>query len=163
MKQLNDDRLLVNHQITEAEQQLQWLKNEHSQNLSRARLQQQLAQQKLLDLIQGWEHQHILRASHAGIMALPNGRADRQNIRAGEHLFTVIPGSSELRGQVSVPEHGTGKVSPGQAVLMRLMRYPAAEFGEIPRWAQSSEVIASSSASWASTTSNFHSILSKKV
>ncbi|MFC3193922.1 HlyD family efflux transporter periplasmic adaptor subunit [Marinicella sediminis] len=131
IRQLTDERLQVNSQMKHAREELNWLESNDQEGLADLLLYQKLAQQKLLDQVLGWEKQHIFKSTMAGTIALPNGTAANQNITAGQELFTIIPHSEHLRGQIKVAENGTGKVSVGQRALIQLMSYPATEFGEI--------------------------------
>ena len=76
-----------------------------------------------------WEQNYLLRASIDGRAAFVNYWSDKQFVKQGDEVVTIIPDSEEIFGRMLMPVTGSGKVEPGQRVNIRLENYPANEYG----------------------------------
>ncbi len=95
------------------------------------RLRQTLADlQAALDT---WKVTYLIVAPISGRVAL-NGNlfVRRQYVRAGQQLLILLPtqGDSAI-ARLQLPIVNSGKVRPGQSVIIRLEGYPYAEFGTL--------------------------------
>ncbi|MFN4080867.1 MAG: HlyD family secretion protein [Saprospiraceae bacterium] len=86
---------------------------------------------RLRAALDAWKKTHLLTAPIAG-KAVFNASFSgaRQYVRLGEQIMTIVPDSAKtLVGRASLPAAGSGKVKPGQKVLIKLDSYPYQEFG----------------------------------
>lgn len=86
---------------------------------------------RLRAALDAWKKTHLLTAPIAG-KAVFNASFSgaRQYVRLGEQIMTIVPDSVKtLVGRASLPAAGSGKVKPGQKVLIKLDSYPYQEFG----------------------------------
>ncbi|MBL7807605.1 MAG: HlyD family efflux transporter periplasmic adaptor subunit [Saprospiraceae bacterium] len=78
-----------------------------------------------------WFLNNVLSAPIAGKVVL-NGLTVQQYIRNGETVMTIVPQSlDKIVGRVSLPVEKSGKVSVGQAVMIKLDNYPYQEYGTL--------------------------------
>ncbi|MEZ4917555.1 MAG: HlyD family efflux transporter periplasmic adaptor subunit [Saprospiraceae bacterium] len=80
-----------------------------------------------------WKQNYILTAPVPGKISMNTGfYAVQQFVKNGEHVLTVVPPSDKKYiGRMSLPVTGSGKVKPGQRVVVKLDSYPFHEFGSI--------------------------------
>lgn len=78
-----------------------------------------------------WKKTHLLAAPIAGKVSFNAAFSGaRQYVRLGEQIMTIVPDSAAmLIGKAGLPVAGSGKVKPGQRVLIKLDNYPYQEFG----------------------------------
>lgn len=129
--QIKVEQVELKDAINFSKQEIDILNNDATERSQQLSLQKSLLVQKLLDQITGWEKNHLLKANISGVVAIPYGSSPHQNIKAGQEIFSVIPKSNNLIGQIKVSENGTGKIRLGQKTRIQLKSYPAKEFGEI--------------------------------
>ncbi|RYD96228.1 MAG: HlyD family efflux transporter periplasmic adaptor subunit [Sphingobacteriales bacterium] len=78
-----------------------------------------------------WKKNYLLVATAGGRLAFASFLQENQIIEAGKIIGYIIPGNSNIYLETRVPQTGFGKVSPGQAVLLRFDAYPWQEFGAV--------------------------------
>jgi hypothetical protein len=81
--------------------------------------------------INKWKEQYLVLSPESGKVQFFTEIAVKEFKKAGEELMVILPVSSEkkLIGQVKLPALGSGKVSIGQPVTIKIDRYPFREFG----------------------------------
>jgi len=80
--------------------------------------------------IQSWELNYVLQSPVDGTVTFTSYWIENQNVRAGETVFTVVPGGSyEIVGKARLPLARSGKVKTGQKVNIRLQNFPENEYG----------------------------------
>jgi multidrug resistance efflux pump len=97
--------------------------NEHRQTLT-SRLD------ALKTNISRWEETYVLRAPIGGKVTFFEFRSEKQFVKNGQEVMTIVPGEEEsLVGKVSMNLRNSGKVKDGNKVLVHLQNYPSHEFG----------------------------------
>jgi len=85
----------------------------------------------LKDNINAWRQNYLFKAPFAGTVEFLGFWTSGQYIQNGQPVFSVIPKSNTVYGQVLLPSAGIGKVKIGQEVIIKLNNFPYAEFGYI--------------------------------
>ncbi len=78
-----------------------------------------------------WKSTYLITAPAGGRVAL-NGNIflSRQYVRSGQQLLVIIPSQDDgVVAHLQLPVFNSGKVRPGQQVIIKLDGYPHAEFG----------------------------------
>ncbi|CCZ82299.1 HlyD family secretion protein [Odoribacter laneus] len=89
-----------------------------------------VAAEQLLNEINNWELNYVLKASVSGIVSFTQIRYVNQYVTANEIVFNIVPGEKEqLIGKAMLPAQRSGKVKVGQRVIIRFTSYPDQEFG----------------------------------
>jgi len=92
----------------------------------------------LLNAFNTWEMAYVLKTPVDGTVDISKYWNVNQNITAGETVFTIIPEATSplrggikggLSGRAKLPVAGSGKVKTGQAVNVRFINFPDAEYG----------------------------------
>ncbi len=81
--------------------------------------------------IDKWLLNYVVSATMDGKVSYVGILQENQNVKAGEELFIVNPGSNDFFGEVQIPQFNMGKVGMGQKVLVKLRSYPFEEYGAI--------------------------------
>ncbi len=85
----------------------------------------------LTDNIKLWEQHYVFKAPFDGQVEFLKFWTNDEFVQQGEEVFSIVPGESQVRGQVLLPSAGAGKVSPGCKVTIKLDNYPYLEFGSV--------------------------------
>ena len=85
----------------------------------------------LIDKINLWEKQYLIKSPLKGQVQFLKFWNENQFVQIGDPIFSIIPYSSGIIGQVQLPINGAGKVKPGQEVIVKLADYPYMEYGYI--------------------------------
>ncbi len=89
-----------------------------------------VAAEQLLNEINNWELNYVLKASVSGIVSFTQIWYVNQYVTANEIVFNIVPGEKEqLIGKAMLPAQRSGKVKVGQRVIIRFTSYPDQEFG----------------------------------
>ena len=89
-----------------------------------------VAAEQLLNEINNWELNYVLKASVSVIVSFTQIRYVNQYVTANEIVFNIVPGEKEqLIGKAMLPAQRSGKVKVGQRVIIRFTSYPDQEFG----------------------------------
>ncbi|UII26789.1 HlyD family secretion protein [Fulvivirga maritima] len=91
----------------------------------------QQAIKKMLAAISEWERKYIIKAPIAGSVTYLKKFATNQFITPDEAIASVVPDHGTYTGKVSLPVNGSGKVKPGQTVIIHLYHYPSQEYGTL--------------------------------
>lgn len=86
---------------------------------------------KLLLEIKNWERQYLLIAPVDGKVNFFKVWKESQFVVAGEGVFIIVPPSNDIIAKGFVSIRGSGKVMPGQKILIKLDSYPSNEFGQL--------------------------------
>lgn len=82
--------------------------------------------------IMDWEKQYALKASISGEVSFLSFWSENQTVKAGELIFTIIPDRYDMFiGKIKAPVTNSGKIKTGQSVQIKLLNYPADEFGKL--------------------------------
>ncbi|MEO6037851.1 MAG: HlyD family efflux transporter periplasmic adaptor subunit [Saprospiraceae bacterium] len=88
---------------------------------------------KLRSAIDQWKLTYLLTAPIDGQVSLNAAFfSEQQYVKQGDQVMTVVPPQSDtLVGRMSLPIAGSGKVMPGQRVILKFDNYPYHEFGTV--------------------------------
>lgn len=83
--------------------------------------------------IDKWKQSYLLTAPIDGQVSLNAGfYSVQQFVKQGEQVMAIVPRASrEIIGRLSLPVAGSGKVVPGQKVIIKLYGYPFPEYGTL--------------------------------
>ncbi len=116
------------------------------ENLRRERLQVEQTQrddrrQRLIDAqssyktlvseLSSWQQRYLLVSPARGRISFFKFWSDNQYVQEGEEVMTVVPELNPLVGKISIPQRGSGKVTPGQTVNIKFDSYPHREYGMV--------------------------------
>lgn len=85
----------------------------------------------LMDNIVLWEQRHLFKSPFKGRVQFLRFWTNDQYVQSGEAVFTIVPDSNGVYGQVALPAIGAGKVKIGQEVIIKLDDFPYNEYGSI--------------------------------
>ncbi|MDO8940253.1 MAG: HlyD family efflux transporter periplasmic adaptor subunit [Methylicorpusculum sp.] len=106
------------------------LANQQQQKDYRLRLEENY--QKLLSSVDSWEKNYLLTAPITGRLVKFKFWSDKQFVKAGEEVVTVVPEQEQgIIAKINMPLANSGKVKQGQKILIKLAGYPFQEFGLI--------------------------------
>lgn len=87
---------------------------------------------QLKKAIYDWERQYMFRSEVVGEVSFMTYWSVNQEVQAGDVLFTIVPKDNQGHvAKLKVPALNSGKVTPGQKVLLSLTNYPETEYGKI--------------------------------
>ncbi|CAL2060345.1 HlyD family secretion protein [Tenacibaculum sp. 190524A05c] len=82
--------------------------------------------------IKDWEKLYALTSSMDGKVSFLSFWNKNQNVNTGDLIFTIIPETNEnFIGKIKAPVANSGKIKTGQKVQIKLLNYPADEFGKL--------------------------------
>jgi multidrug resistance efflux pump len=104
---------------------------EESEATAASRLRNSL--NNLRSTIDQWKQTYLLTAPLAGRVSMNASYfSEHQYVKQGDQVLAIVPPKSEkLVGRMSLPVAGSGKVRPGQRVIIKLDGYPYHEFGTL--------------------------------
>ncbi|MCB0629164.1 MAG: HlyD family efflux transporter periplasmic adaptor subunit [Saprospiraceae bacterium] len=87
--------------------------------------------QQLRGAIDQWKDTYLIQAPLAGQVVLSRIWHVNQSVDKGQTVLTIDPsnGTSQIIARAQLPLARSGKVNPGDSVLLRLESYPYKEFG----------------------------------
>ena len=92
----------------------------------------ELAQEELISALTEWEEQYLLKTPIAGRISFFDVWGKHQNVKENQVVFTVVPLRNQgLLGRCQVPILNSGKIRPGQRVIIKLENYPYREWGSL--------------------------------
>lgn len=101
-------------------------------NGSKSKLQDIRKKLNALDnSIAKWKSKYYLTAPANGKVTYYDEQLSQQLVRMGDDVMAIVPEHSEqdIVGRVELPLIGSGKVEPGQRVLIKFDTYPFLEYG----------------------------------
>ena len=80
-----------------------------------------------------WKETYLLTAPIDGRVSLnANYFSAKQYVKQGDQILVIVPSQSEkLVGRLLLPVAGSGKVQPGQRVIIKIDSYPYFEYGTL--------------------------------
>lgn len=91
-----------------------------------------------------WEHNFIIISSTDGTASFQQYFGENQFVKSGDAILSVLPNNKEaVVGRMQVPSINSGKIAPGQKVLIKLDNYRYQEFGIIQGEVYNSSLIPS--------------------
>lgn len=139
---LNKSRLLQSAQsdIKTNEYEIELLRNEidgvkQSSNASKSNVVNDLIDGfvQLQKAIENWKVENLAIAPTSGVVLITNEDVrNSQYVQKEDELMVVVPNmTTESIGRISLNPYGSGKVHPGQKVVVKLSSYPFQEFGAL--------------------------------
>lgn len=127
-----DEEITSNlYKIEETRNKLQQLQIQKSEKEKELKLELLNSYYELREGISSWEQKYVLKSPIDGRVEFLQFWRQNQFVKAGEAIFTIVPKENKIVGQVLLPEHGSGKVKPGQQAIIKLDNYPYIEYGSI--------------------------------
>lgn len=103
--------------------------NAEKDKINYASQTQQLFEQLRKSLRQ-WEQDYLMVSSTDGEVSFQQFWGENQFIKRGDAVLSVLPDNKQaLVGRMSVPAGNSGKISPGEKVLIKLDNYRYQEYG----------------------------------
>ncbi|MEG0760333.1 HlyD family efflux transporter periplasmic adaptor subunit [Chryseobacterium sp.] len=88
--------------------------------------------EQLRKSLKQWEQSYLITSSTNGTASFQQFFGENQFVKAGDPIVSILPDHTEqLVGRMSVPAANTGKIIPGQKVLIKLDNYRFQEYGII--------------------------------
>lgn len=86
--------------------------------------------EQLRKSLKQWEQTYLISSSINGVASFQQFFGENQFVKAGDPIISILPDNkSTLVGRMSIPATNSGKVQPGQKVLIKLDNYIYQEFG----------------------------------
>lgn len=86
---------------------------------------------ELMDNIKMWKQRYLIEAPFDGRVQFQKFYTNGQFVQSGEQIFNIIPKQEKIFGQVIIPSTGSGKILPGQQVIVNLDNYPFNEYESV--------------------------------
>jgi multidrug resistance efflux pump len=87
--------------------------------------------QQLKERVDRWKYRYVLTAPVDGEVVFLEVWDERQYVQSGEPAFAVKPPMGKMYATGKLPSKGSGKVRPGQKVVIKLESYPYQAFGAV--------------------------------
>jgi multidrug resistance efflux pump len=88
--------------------------------------------EQLRKSLKQWEQTYLIVSSTDGIASFQQFYGENQFVKAGDPIISILPHNTEqLVGRMSVPTANSGKIIPGEKVLIKLDNYRFQEYGII--------------------------------
>ncbi len=85
---------------------------------------------QLRNVVESWKQKYVLKSRMKGIVSYISVWNEHQNILNGELLFTIVPlDSKNYIAKIKAPMRNSGKIQKGQKVNIKLLNFPATEYG----------------------------------
>ncbi|MBV8326033.1 HlyD family efflux transporter periplasmic adaptor subunit [Chryseobacterium sp.] len=86
--------------------------------------------EQLRKSLKQWEQSYLIFSSTDGVASFQQFFGENQFVKAGEPILSILPANKEkLVGRMSVPAANSGKIIPGEKVLIKLDNYRFQEYG----------------------------------
>jgi len=83
----------------------------------------------LINNIKLWKEKYLIKSPANGTVQYLGFWRENIFIQSTQELFTVIPDKKQTYGELVIPSYGSGKVSTGQTVNIKIDSYPYDEYG----------------------------------
>jgi multidrug resistance efflux pump len=88
--------------------------------------------EQLRKSLKQWEQTYLIVSSTDGMASFQQFYGENQFVKAGDPIVSILPDHTEqLVGRMSVPTANSGKIIPGEKVLIKLDNYRFQEYGII--------------------------------
>lgn len=116
--------------LSQLEQTILQMELDYRNTLNQLNLTFSETWEKLNGQIALWEQKYVLKATSTGIVGFSEYWSPGQQVKEGVAVFVIVDeNEGELLGRLSLPLVRSGKVKPGQKVLVKLANYPHMEYG----------------------------------
>jgi multidrug efflux pump subunit AcrA (membrane-fusion protein) len=86
--------------------------------------------EQLRKSLKQWEQNYLIISNTEGVASFQQFLGENQFIKAGDAILSILPKNKEkLVGRMSVPAANSGKIIPGEKVLIKLDNYRYQEYG----------------------------------
>lgn len=86
--------------------------------------------EQLRKSLKQWEQNYLIVSSTNGTVSFQQFFGENQFVKSGDAILSILPKDKEaLVGRMSVPATNSGKIAPGEKVLIKLDNYRYQEFG----------------------------------
>ncbi len=86
--------------------------------------------EQLRKSLKQWEQTYLIISSTDGMASFQQFFGENQFVKTGEPILSILPANKEkLVGRMSVPTVNSGKIIPGEKVLIKLDNYRFQEYG----------------------------------
>lgn len=86
--------------------------------------------EQLRKSLKQWEQTYLVTSSTDGVASFQQFFGENQFVKTGEPILSILPANKEkLVGRMSVPTVNSGKIIPGEKVLIKLDNYRFQEYG----------------------------------
>jgi multidrug resistance efflux pump len=132
-KSLENNDIEIQSEINNLDDAISGVQFNTKENTSNTALQLSESLSALTAGIEKWKQIYLLSAPINGRVSLnANIFSAQQYVRTGDQVLTIAPPQgSEINGRLDLPIAGSGKVKPGQRVIIYLDNYPYEEFGTV--------------------------------
>jgi len=130
LQQLQTSISLQNVEFSQMKESVNKLSMQYMQEKHQLFSELKSTQRELLATIENWQQTYLLQASQSGIVSFNTFWKQNQYVNTGDKVFAIVshkPG--QLIGKIKVPASGSGKVSIGQKVNIKVAGYPYLEYG----------------------------------
>lgn len=88
--------------------------------------------EQLRKSLKQWEQSYLIISSTDGMASFQQFYGENQFVKAGDPILSILPDrTDQLVGRMSVPTINSGKIIPGEKVLIKLDNYRFQEYGII--------------------------------
>lgn len=88
--------------------------------------------EQLRKSLKQWEQSYLIISSTDGMASFQQFYGENQFVKAGDPILSILPDHTEqIVGRMSVPTANSGKIIPGEKVLIKLDNYRFQEYGII--------------------------------
>ena len=107
------------------------------QNTNRSNTQQEIKIREnikqLRQAVDSWKERYLVTAPIDGIASFSKIGREQKFVKQGAEIMAIVPpiGQDSIVGKVILPIDGSGKVEPGQEVVIKFASYPYHEFGTV--------------------------------
>ncbi|WP_370898545.1 HlyD family secretion protein [Chryseobacterium gossypii] len=86
--------------------------------------------EQLRKALKQWEQNYLVVSSTDGVASFQQFYGENQFVKTGDVILSILPRNKEqLVGRMSVPSTNSGKIVPGEKVLIKLDNYRFQEYG----------------------------------
>ncbi len=119
------------YQLEDVISKIQQLKIQREEREKEIELKLISAYYDLTEAIKQWQTKYVFIAPISGLVEYSDFWTNDEYIFAGREVFSIVPNRKDMYAQVLLPENGAGKVSKGQAVIIKLNDFPYNEYGSV--------------------------------
>jgi HlyD family secretion protein len=120
---------IIANESQQADKEKEMMELENTMNQQKLIFQQAL--NTFRSQVEEWKKRYIMEAPIAGKVAFASFIQENQQLSANQTICYINPENSQYFAEIVIPQANFGKVSVGQAVLLRFESYPFQEFGSV--------------------------------
>lgn len=107
------------------------IRQQREKSLFEAKRKVSLNMKTMLQLIEEWERVNIIRTPVAGRVNLYSVWQENQYVHSGQNIMLIVPAVQYIVAKGTINISSSGKVKPGQPLLISLVSHPQNEYGYI--------------------------------